>query len=269
MVSYSEVLEYMTNNKTSIRKTAAHFGITKTIPEKVSKEIGNRKKIFQIDNSVFTELNEHDMYWLGFLYGDGCVNVRTESNMNLELGLKYEDRDHLQKFLNFLKTTDYKVQDREQRLSYADNKVYKSSRIKIGNTNLCKRLIELGCIPNKSLTLSIPEIVYRNINFKHFIRGYIDADGGYLVKESTLNIDRVYLLGTENVLSTIQNYLIENNIINKQELLSKKSNIYNLEFYNHKTCSNIINFIYKNYSESIVDEASYLLRKFNKIKHVL
>lgn len=266
-IKYEDVLSFMKETGMSIRKTAEHFGITRTMPEKASKEIGNRKKKYSLDNTVFDILNDESMYWLGFLYADGCVNKKTEENMNLELGLKLEDIEHLEKFKRFLKT-DYEVKTRTQKLSYKNNEEYKSARIIIYGTDFIKKIVSLGVTPRKSLTLDIPNILLENAFFYSFIRGYIDGDGCYYNPSKISNDVKLNLLGTKEVLEKIKEYLLSNGL--EYVYISKESktkdiskNTFILTINRQEEMLKLINLLYRD------RECTCLSRKLVKIKKFL
>ena len=66
------------------------------------------------------------------------------------------------------------------------------------------RLIELGCIPNKSLILKFPnkDIFTNKDLIKHFIRGYVDGDG-CLTYTSTGRLV-IEIIGTKEFLEEIK-----------------------------------------------------------------
>jgi len=60
---------------------------------------------YTLNEEFFDELNEKSVYWLGFLYADGCVRKRKSSELRLKL--KKEDKSHIEKFNNdFLMVMD-------------------------------------------------------------------------------------------------------------------------------------------------------------------
>lgn len=64
----------------------------------------------------------------------------------------------------------------------------------------CKQdLINLGCVPKKSLILTFPseEQIPKKL-IKHFIRGYFDGDGWFTNTEKCFQVG---IIGTENFIS--------------------------------------------------------------------
>lgn len=122
--------------------------------------------------------SEHKAYWLGFLYADGYVEpiYRREKikAFRIEISLCIEDKPHLQKLINDIES-NVPISERNQKFK---DKEYKTCRVRINNTKMCKDLINLGCTTRKSLTLTFPDTsIIPNKFLKDFIRGYFDGDG--------------------------------------------------------------------------------------------
>lgn len=242
--------KYLTGNY-SIAKLSKEFKLNQHWLSKRLKKDGivieNKHNSLKFNNRVFDSINtEQKAYWLGFLYADGYVS-NGETTNNVELSLKLDDYDHLVKFKRFLK---------------AQNDVKKDHfrcRFTVTNKYFREKLIELGCVNNKSLILKFPDIKIFKYSrlIKHFIRGYIDGDGCLcLVKNKN---PQIAILGTKEFLNELQKHLQ----LNKTHKLSRndyksESNTFVLSF-NGKTASKITKFLYK-YSRV------NLTRKYNKYK---
>lgn len=165
-------------------------------------------KYYSVDEKYFDVINnEHKAYWLGFLYADGSVVERYNNSGNLKsltlsLELKSDDKPHIKKF-NYDLQSDYLITDR------LTNDNHPASKVSISNTNLCRSLIEKGCVPRKSLVLTFPngDILPKNL-IHHFIRGYFDGDGCISIGK-TRHRYTVSLVGTWDFLTTIQNIVSE------------------------------------------------------------
>ena len=119
-----------------------------------------------IIKDIFHEIDsEEKAYWLGMLYSDGTVNA---INGQVSLRLNEQDLSHIKKLKNFLQCNN--------KISYSKkNKAYGLS---FCCADITKDLKNLGCYPNKSLTLSFPSNAQVPEELKkHFMRGYIDGDG--------------------------------------------------------------------------------------------
>ena len=92
------------NNYPNLQQISAKYNVDHHI---VSKEI--KKKGYDIlDFCHFKKFNEHifdiidteeKAYWLGFIYADGCISLKTNA---FEISLKYDDINHLNKFNTFM-----------------------------------------------------------------------------------------------------------------------------------------------------------------------
>ena len=134
------------------------------------------------NENIFEKIDtEEKAYWLGFLYADGCIHNGNNYDYRIELGLKEEDKGHLEKFKNFIGKNN-KISKREKT---------KSVRYNFRSKKVWQDLINLGCTPTKSLTLQFPTKEQVPDDFLvPFLRGYFDGDGSFWFegKQFGLNI---------------------------------------------------------------------------------
>lgn len=121
---------------------------------------------------------EEKAYWLGFLYADGYVNSQKTS---FELRVKESDYLHLQKFIDCIEG-DMPIRPTEKKVK---DKTYLGWSMQANSKKFKDDLIKQGCTENKSLTIKFPteEQVPKHL-IHHFIRGYIDGDGTYVLKKN-------------------------------------------------------------------------------------
>ena len=100
---------------------------------------------------------------LGLFFADGCV---AKNGSSLVLGSIDEELVDIFCKLLFIGNSSKRVYQRNRKSFW----VASASRVA-----LVKDLIELGCTPQKSLTLKFPSIPLEICS--HFIRGYFDGDG--------------------------------------------------------------------------------------------
>lgn len=158
----------------SINAIAKQFGRSYSSIQKLLEQnnIDIRKNRLNRNSDYFENINSKDKaYWLGIMYSDGCVCKR--SNGSYSISLEMIDKEHVEKFRDALNAIDHKILTvchknfNSAKLSYA---------IHIYDKKMAKDLIELGCVPKKSLYLSsIPNIPQEFIY--DFIRGFVDGDG--------------------------------------------------------------------------------------------
>jgi len=185
----------------TVREMASILNVSKSAIDRrcraLNISVPNHHNSLKFNNTVFDSIDtEEKAYWLGFLYADG--NVHSKSNI-VSISLKREDREHLVKFRNFLgaqaNITDSSI--------FINNKEYKISKFSVCNKHLKEILINLGCVPKKSLILTFPNLdIFKEEGLVYdFIRGYVDGDGCLTFsKNGRLNLS---ILGTKEFLEGI------------------------------------------------------------------
>lgn len=244
---------YIENN-ISIRKIANELNINRKLLSRKLKEdnivirdknknsIAKSKRYNSFDNNAFKIIdNEEKAYWLGFLYADGYVN----ENKGIELTLKKDDLDHIEKFKNFMKS-DHKISFREQQQAY---------RFSIYSKELAADLIKLGCFQNKSLILEFPteEQVPREL-IHHFMRGYFDGDGCISYSQGQLHFS---VIGTELFLQKYEEIILKELNRTKANKWGSEGKAYNIRYGGNVQVSKIYDFLYNN-------ATVYLERKHNR-----
>ena len=166
------------------------------------KEIGLSLKHSHFNENIFDNIDSPEKaYWLGFLYADGHVDSVKNS---LSITLCEKDLSHLEKFRNFIQAKRFcSITKHTTKL---DGKIYTNYRIGCGSKHLKETLINLGCVPNKSLILTFPKLeIFANYDLVYdFIRGYVDGDGClYFTPKGRLTLEIIgtpeFLLGIKQV----------------------------------------------------------------------
>lgn len=200
----TEELIKLNNSGYTQREMAKMLNVDRTTIQRHLKKLGlstpNYHNELKFDNTVFDNIDtEEKAYWLGFLYADGSIS---SVDNNVELSLNGGDYEHLNKYKQFLKhTSEVKLG-----VSKCNERTYSRCRFCVTDKYFKKRLIELGCTPNKSLTLSFPDLsIFSSFELVYsFIRGYVDGDGciGFTKDgKPTLSImgTKEFLLGIKNL----------------------------------------------------------------------
>lgn len=200
---------------------------------------------YSIDVNYFNKIdNRNKAYWLGFLYADGTIHIRYNNKniraVNLELTLK--DIDILEEFKKDIKS-DAPI---KEKITNINGNKYINSRLIINNTEFCKNLINLGCVPNKTSIITFPteNILPKDLQVD-FIRGYFDGDGCiYVGKDNQIQIN---ILGTYALLYGISKIFEEKGNCHKGNIKKHpKSNIYQLDYHGNKQAYNIFKILYNN-----------------------
>jgi len=234
---YEKAKEKYLTGLYSITKIAQEFNFCrKQLSLQFKKDniiVVNKQNMLKFDNTVFDNIDtEEKAYWLGFLYADGYVSNGNRTN-NVELSLQLMDNDHLVKYKKFLKAKNNVKIDHFR------------CRMTVTNKYFREKLIKLGCVNNKSLILTFPDLkIFKEKELiKHFIRGYVDGDGCLcLVKNKK---PQIAILGTSEFLNELQKHLP----LKKTHKLSKNdyksiSNTFVLPF-NGGTAVKIAKFLYE------------------------
>lgn len=244
------------NQNFSITQIAKQLKTTREAISRMLKkhnvQIINKQNETKFDETVFDSIDtEEKAYWLGFLYADGNLSKSTNT---IELGLKISDKEHLQKYLNFLKHTS------KNKIRFHANKLGNSYRVGITNKHIWNILNSYGCTPQKSLTLKFPnKSIFKSEDLiRHFIRGYFDGDGCLSYNKTTkIVFPRCSIISTFEFLNEIQNILKNLNINSK--LTSDKRFKHNTKIldFKNKESDQFINYLYDN-------ATIYLTRKYNR-----
>lgn len=197
--------------------------------------------------------NEASAYFLGLLYADGNVYINKKHSYVVSIQLQESDkiilkilRDYLCKDLVLKKVID----KRTNNLHFL---------LKINSKELCNKLINLGCIPNKSLKLKFPKIEEQYI--VHFIRGYFDGDGSIYTKKpsKTGHIDYSWqITSTFNFCNYVKKYLLKLGINSSMRVACKSNSItHTLSVGGNNQVLKLLDWMYN-------DSNIYLDRKYNK-----
>lgn len=198
-ISINEIARQLNTYSDKIRRLNLKFGIN------ISDFQEYRHKYnVHIFDSIDTE---EKAYWLGFLYADG--NVRKDKlNPTVSINLSAVDFNHVKKFKLFMEDTrDISVISHRTRIT-ASGRQQEMVQYSVSFEHIRQSLIKLGCVPNKSLILTFPDLSIFNEKelVYDFICGYIDGDGclsmvGRKTKRLSISVrgTKDFLLGIKNI----------------------------------------------------------------------
>lgn len=178
--------------KVDRRTLAKHF-------KELGIEIINKQNCSKFNEHIFDQIDsEEKAYWLGFIFADGYISssplregIKNVYQFEISLGIK--DIEHLNKFKKFIEFKKDIITDKSR------------CRFIVANKHLWITLNELGCTPNKSLSLKFPNIPQNLV--RHFIRGYFDGDGCISRHvHNTCVTPHIELLGTKQMLEHVLLY---------------------------------------------------------------
>jgi hypothetical protein len=211
-----------------------------------------RGKGFSINEEYFDVIDtEEKAYILGFIFADGNISGE-RTKYRLRITLKYEDSEILGKIKDELQYTgDIKI--RELKSKQRDTKGYMIAELSIINKYLITRLVELGCIPNKSLTVKYPDIP--DDLDKHFIRGYFDGNGSIYFTNNRVGFE--LMSGSKDIYYSMKEKILSNTSVNPLGEQERKTSIRWTK--SGKQAIEILHYLYK-------DSNISLRRKFEKYK---
>jgi Mor family transcriptional regulator len=190
---------------------------------------------------------EEAAYWLGFIAADRNVH-----NGRLRIGLSTKDADHLRKFTSWLapEMPIYAgVNNLGRRVSTCD----------IGSKYLVETLGKYGIVPRKTYVMkqlpSIPHSLMR-----HFLRGYIDADGYFSLRTQGGARLGVVALNRE-IVAEIQDWFIAEVGVSRTSLVQSGS-AWHYRQYGTLQVQKIAAYLYR-------DATVYLERKHQLAQRIL
>lgn len=256
ITQYDEIILDKYSNKQSIQSIADELSIsTNTVwnclLEYNAADSNRTSRIYDIDETKFESIStEEEAYWLGFFMADGYVD---EVKGELSLCLQYRDKEHVDKFIQFLGSNKSGY--------YKDNNGHDAYRVDIGSRKLTDNLKKLSCCQAKTYTSKFPS--YQKVPkrlMKHFIRGYFDADGCACISKNSLSFSIVS--ANKQFIYRLQDFLVKELKINKtkinESLNSNTNNIlYCIRNSAYKDLKRIYNYLYS-------DATIFLERKHQK-----
>lgn len=199
------------------------------------------------DQDYFENITtEKQAYFLGLLAADGNISKKTNT---ITLALNIDDGlELMEEFKKEIKSTGTISIHTDKR---TDHKRKTMVKITFTSPKTKNDLQKMEIFPNKTTGLNYPNI-NKELD-RHFIRGFIDGDGSFFYKRGILVFS---LVGTESILKTIQNILIENTKINFTKLHKHKTGVFYLKIA-HKDTLKIREWIYKDCSIAMKRKQNY------------
>lgn len=218
-------------------------------------EVFHRK--YECNHGYFDDIDgQEKAYWLGFLMADGCIYKN-----RLTIALQEKDAVHIQLFLNSLNSSHpvhiYEAKRYESRRVVA---IHKTANASINSTHLTNSLATHGVVPRKTFNLRWPDIDSSLV--PHFIRGYIDGDGGFSVDQSPrFKTPQIifYVTGYRPFIERMQEILIDECNLNKTKSryrIKEQRKTISIQYRGNRQVKRICNYLYHN-------AKIYMERKYN------
>lgn len=217
----------------------------------------SRKK-YEYNEDYFSTIDTPEKaYWLGFIYADGYITKKVNSNPVFGLTLAEEEPlIKLNQCLNsnkpigkYKKINSYKENSYEYKLAFCSEK-------------LVSDLEKWGCVENKTFKLKFPSFLDENL-LSHFIRGYFDGDGSVFLHIINSNNNDYITLGV--TICGIKDFLYDlSKHINAESCIYKDkrkiTDCYSIKLTSNIKCLSFYHYIYKNAGNM------YLTRKKDKFE---
>jgi len=216
------------------------------------------KVVFQkirFNEDFFKTWSAEMAYVLGLIYTDGNLHFRKDKS-GYELGVLsfgQKDKELVVKCLNLM-DCDAKIRYKARKVldNTVSGELYYFS---IGNNLLAKDLLELGLIPNKSLSMKFPEIPEDYL--RHFVRGIFEGDGSVYL-ESGRSIRIKLLSGSKQFIEELNQKLIALGF-SKRPIYGGTPSTPNAYFIRYNSITEVRKFFSLIYSG--VSESNFLSRK--------
>lgn len=173
---YSDIVELYNSGKSTIEIA----NIKNVNRETIAKELFRKRKIpkkrqgYSLNENFFENIDsEIKAYLAGFFYADGCL-----TNSSIQVLIQERDLEVLEFFRDNI-SPDKPI----HRYDYRHNGVNRQPQVKykITSKKIYDDLIKLGYTERKTYNDFSMKFVPQNLK-SHFIRGFIDGDGGWVFK---------------------------------------------------------------------------------------
>lgn len=250
------------SKKRNIKEISEREGIPKATLYYYARkfELNKPRRVYELNENYFENINsQNKAYILGFIMADGCICKSTNDKKEADrliIQISHKDRnilDFIQKELN----SNYKIRDFIPTTTFANNMM---STLTINSTKLCRDLVALGVVPNKTGKEQIPNI--RSNLKRHFIRGFLDGDG-WITKSN--NVTTIGFISNREMLIQIKEEINSSLDIHGVATIHedtrddrKNKNIFYLNYSHSKDIIQLKKYLY--------DKANfYLERKASKL----
>jgi DNA-binding CsgD family transcriptional regulator len=217
----------------------------------------SHRKYFLNKNWLDSIDSEDKAYFLGLMWTDGNVS----SNLTrITLSFKEDDKYILEYFSKIFYLGLNKVVTRVSDRIIDKGKYHiteRSSFLYIYSVEMAKKLMNMGCMPNKTFHTRFPQWLNKNL-WPHFIRGLIDGDGCISI---SCRQPSVSFTGTIELIDDLEKIFIEElgftnlfRYINNKE---SNNNIYNFHINRFEDIKKFLDWIYK-------DSTIHFVRKYDK-----
>ena len=238
-----EVLQLYKDNM-QVKEICRVKGVYKDYPTIVAKKYGvmrGQGRSNDINPILFRPGTPASDYWLGYLVSDGNVNYNIK-NRSAVISLFTIDEEIKNKYLAYVPGCNLHMQ------TDTLHKLY------FGSIVVCKQLIELGIVPNKSCIIELNFPINNNV-----FRGIFDGDGSVHNKKACVKITT----GSVKLGNQITEYLSTVGIYSKLRI-RKGTKTYDVWIERLADFRKLFDLMYTDIPKNILME-----RKYKKYKQTL
>lgn len=223
-----------------LKTSGKEFGYTDNTVRKILLENGvpirrvGGRRVYNVNDFYFDKESSNMAYILGFWAADGNVSS-TENRLDLELSSK--DREILEKI-------NTEIENERPIKIYQCANGYEKNKVLFWSSNIKKRFIEYGIVPNKTYSkdFSLPFKLDKKY-WIDYIRGFFDGDGcvkksGYSLAFNLNSLNKDFLVGIQSFLREYYQIETQITIANKRE-----KPLYRLYCYS-KNAEKVFNVLY-------------------------
>lgn len=220
----NEELRYLQDNylEKSNKEMAKVLGRTqKAIQVKLSKLGLVRPDKYFYNKDFFEKIDtEEKAYWLGFLYADGYVALKS-ANRNAEVGIEIASKD-IQHLRKFNKSLQGNVEVHERKRTGVIKPTNSIVSFRLYSKKMVLDLIKHGCVQNKTFIIRFPDISQK-LKWA-FVRGYFDGDGSVYRDIGRKFIGFNFTSGSKGFLEDLRNFLYKEGIYAYLSVENRKDN---------------------------------------------
>ena len=144
------------------------------------RNMSNAKRKYTLNQKSFNKITPQAAYWAGMLMADGCISSggKRHPEVNIiSIELQKRDKQHIQKFLNFIKSNAV-IRDRVRKdpiMGIKAKAPREESSVSIVSQEMSDDLRKLGIVQDKTFRANA-DLLKDNL---HFWRGLVDGDGSF------------------------------------------------------------------------------------------
>ena len=259
----------------NVIKVGKVFNVSSGPIKRILKENGYPpiQRRYKVNHNYFDNIDtEEKAYWLGFIYADGYVRVRTRyegrpgQGNSFQMKLAVLDKDHL-KLLRKCMGSTHKITYGESVTKNKQGKLYTSHMCSIGvySNKLVEGLVSQGVVPSKTRILTPPKIDKKL--YRHFIRGFFDGDGCCCNYQTTNSEYKRFVYSIACAAPQLKEWMVD--ILKENDIKCAHADDLSFNVGSFKSKYNFYHYLYDNatiYLQRKKDKGDEVVEYYNKRK---